>query len=43
VGNLRYGSQELWNIAGTWRAANMINFILNFYLYLPKENKDRKP
>jgi len=25
-----------------WRAANVINFILELYLYLPKENKERK-
>jgi len=31
---------ELWNIAGG--PQKLINFNILFYLYLPKENKERK-
>jgi len=30
------------NLEYRWRATNIINFILKFYRYLPKGNKERK-
>jgi len=41
MGNLLYyrGPHELWNIDGG--PHNLIILILKFYLYLPKENKEK--
>jgi len=36
-----YGQHEIWNNIGGRQ--KLTNFILKFYFYLPKENKERKP